>query len=146
MNCRYRCLILSIVLLGLAGCTPIQPAGYIASGYGGESIDASLVVIPMKETYPYQGTFLRDSDFIARLRYPSGTEVPVPNNRVNVKIVEDLAAPGNKNPVYFDGTYQFLSDGQKGIVVTYNGASVAYEVEVLPPGIGGPPGIIITGP
>lgn len=144
MNCLSRYFIVSIVLC-LAGCTIAEPAGYISSGSGGGKTGASFVVTPLKDKYTYQGAFIRDSDFIARQVYPGGVELTVPNERVNVRIIENPAT-GTMNSLYPDGTYQFLSSGEKTIVVTYNGAQVRYKVEVFPPGAGGPPGIIITGP
>lgn len=126
--------------MGSAACTLAAPVGFIGGGDGAPSgaID-SLLVVPHRSLYSVNDVLSRGNDFSVFAHYANNTIVKIPAGKVGIGIIENFRDPApevmNVSP---EDNYCFLSDGTKGVVVSYNNISAQYTVQVIDPfGIGG---------
>jgi hypothetical protein len=147
-------ILLIIALVTGAGCTPAAPVGATGSGSGtpAGAID-SLLVVPHRSLYSVNDVLMRGNDFSAFAHYSNNTIAKIPADQVGIGIIEDLGSPDTVTPVPPENNHYFISEGTKGVVVTYDNISAQYTVQVLDPfdiggstgGSGGNgPGIVIT--
>ena len=147
--------LMNALVMCAAGCTPVAPVGSTGGGSGdvpSGPVD-SLLVVPHRSLYAVNDVLARQNDFSVFVHYANNTIAKVPSGDVDIGIIEDIGIPDMVTPVPLEDNPIFLSDGTKGVVVTYGSKSAQYTVQVIDPsGIGGGsggsggngPGITIT--
>ena len=124
----------TLLFLSFTGCAP--PVGQLSDSA------LELLVVPQRMVYNPGDLFQRDSD-LSVFTSSNGILTPVNIATVDISIKEDPTRPDSASLV--NGKYQLIYTGRKIIVLSYQGLTAEYSIEVrnLNGGNGGGGNVII---
>jgi len=119
-----------IIAAVCAGCNPV---GSIYDGTAKKTAHDELWAVPYRVVYDINNLFRRQSDVAVFTSDKEGALQPIRITDVEIKVAEDPDNPDAAVVVPPDKDYPLYTPGRRLVIISYEGLSARYSIEVQNP-------------